>query len=89
VRPMEPFPVHLEVTGEGVSGPLQASVSFSMRGMDMGVNRYGFQPEGEGRWSARATLPVCSHGRRDWLAEVDLRGGNDRHWRAGFELTTQ
>jgi hypothetical protein len=40
--------------------------------MDMGLNRYQLITDGAGRWLAKVTLPVCSSGRGDWLAVVEV-----------------
>jgi hypothetical protein len=43
-----------------------------MQGMDMGSNRYQLLADGMGGWDGVITLPICSSGRTDWLADFDF-----------------
>jgi hypothetical protein len=52
----------------------KASASFQMASMNMGFNRYDFRAQGKGEWIANVTLPVCTAGRVDWIAELVLDG---------------
>lgn len=66
--------------------PLQeVYVSFSMRGMDMGFNRFSLQQNPSGDWVANMLLPVCSLGRNDWMVELWVKY-QDAYWRAQFEF---
>jgi len=68
---MQPFRVELEVTGLPPAIVTEVVVSFAMAGMDMGLNRYRLDPGSEpGRWRGQVTLPICSSGRTDWLAQI-------------------
>jgi hypothetical protein len=69
VQPLQPFAVEVE------AGAVESVfVEFSMRDMDMGMNRYRLEPDAaDGRWRAQVMLPVCSMGRRDWVARVETR----------------
>ncbi|TFU40539.1 hypothetical protein E4T99_08975 [Neisseria sp. WF04] len=50
-------------------------VSFSMRGMDMGFNRYKLLRRPDGSWAApQIRLPVCVQNRRDYLADIHIGG---------------
>lgn len=49
-----------------------AYASFTMRGMDMGFNRYRLLSGGAGNWHAQVLLPACVTGRRDWLLTLTL-----------------
>lgn len=69
-RALQPFPVSLQVTGS--EAPKGISVVFSMRGMDMGLNRYHLIGDATSGWKADITLPVCVSGRSDWVAEFEL-----------------
>ena len=88
VRPMTPFQIRLLAA----EGPLSASagveLEFQMRAMDMGLNRYRLRRDEQGIWSGRAILPVCSSGRSDWLAQLDIRDG-ERRWTAVLPFTTE
>lgn len=85
VRPLEAFPVRIQVQGSGAEAIAWARVEFEMTGMDMGVNRVSLtpRPEAANEWRGRATLPVCVTGRSDWLARVSL-GAQGRVYRADF-----
>ena len=49
-----------------------------MVGMQMGLNRYRLLQGEEHAWYANVTLPVCSSGRSDWIAEFELTSGQQR-----------
>jgi len=64
------FPLSLHVSGDE---PVQSvTVSFSMQGMDMGLNRYRLIGNATRGWKADVTLPVCVSGRSDWVADFEL-----------------
>ena len=76
MRALTPFPFSVEVRG---NQPVEAVlVSFGMQGMDMGVNRYQLISDGAERWLGNVTLPVCSSGRSDWVASVELSTRQNR-----------
>lgn len=52
----------------------EAHASFSMRGMEMGFNRYRLLPDGAGGWQAEVMLPACVQGRNDWLMLLEADG---------------
>ena len=56
-----------------VPGASSVQASFDMKSMQMGINRYRFQPQPDGSWRARVTLPVCVDGRSDWLMIIDIK----------------
>jgi hypothetical protein len=64
----QPFGLRLE----GVEAR-SVTAQFTMRGMDMGFNRYRFV-SGDGMWRARVTLPMCVSGRREWIMTLTLDG---------------
>jgi hypothetical protein len=68
VSPLQPF--QIELLGQALS---QVQVSFTMIGMDMGVNRFYFSHDTGDSWQAQVMLPVCSASRKDWLAEFLLK----------------
>lgn len=72
VRPMEAFEIRLHVLRDTLAADAQITVEFQMRGMDMGLNRYRLERAADGVWRGRAILPVCTTGRSDWLARVEL-----------------
>ena len=69
-RALQPFPVRLQLESESQADAV--TVAFSMRGMDMGLNRYRLIADASGVWAADITLPVCTSGRSDWLADFEL-----------------
>lgn len=66
---MRPFHLRLEI-------PLAHEVhaSFAMRDMQMGLNRYRLLPQGAGVWTGEVILPICVHGRSDWVMTLDVDG---------------
>lgn len=52
----------------------EVHASFSMRGMEMGFNRYRLLPDGNGSWQAEIMLPACVQGRSDWLMLLEVDG---------------
>jgi hypothetical protein len=49
---------------------------FSMRGMEMGLNRYRLLSDGPGRWHAEVMLPACIQGRNDWSLLLEANGSS-------------
>ena len=78
VRGLQPFPV--KVLFEAGGQVESVTVAFSMQGMDMGWNRYSLSDDSMSAWKAVVTLPICSTGRTDWIAEFDLLAAG-RHYR--------
>ncbi len=53
----------------------QVSISFSMKDMDMGFNRYMLEQQSPHTWQARQIhLPACVEGRRDYIADITIGG---------------
>jgi hypothetical protein len=83
----------LELTVDASRGgvPLEGAavaVDLSMPGMYMGENRAALAPAGGGRHRGKAVLVRCASGRRDWVAEVEVRpagGGEPVRVRFPFE----
>jgi hypothetical protein len=65
-------------------------VFMELRGlsMSMGLTRIPLAPEGEGRWSARASLPVCTSTEMRWRADVVVDSGARRRV-ARFDFTSR
>jgi len=68
-RPMQEFHVRVELPGTR-----EVHASFSMRDMEMGLNRYRLLPDGQGSWHAAVILPACVQGRQDWLLVLEADG---------------
>jgi hypothetical protein len=67
--PLEAFELNVHATGAK-----RVSAEFQMVGMDMGFNRYSLQPAAGGVLTAKAALPICVSGRRDWVLYLDIDG---------------
>lgn len=65
---LKPFDIFLTADGIDLQ---QANINFEMTGMDMGFNQFQFVRDGK-KWKASAVLPVCSLGRSDWLARLQI-----------------
>jgi hypothetical protein len=66
VAPLRQLTAQLTVS-EDIRNPL---LNLEMIGMDMGINRFRFVEKKPGVWEATIMIPVCSTGRRDWLASL-------------------
>lgn len=75
LRPLEPFSIALRVNPDAGA---RIEIEFQMRGMDMGLNRYRLDRDAEGVWRGRAVLPVCTTGRSDWYAVIEIAQGGKR-----------
>ena len=67
---MQPF--RLTVEAENAHA---VHVSFTMRDMPMGLNRYRLLSEGGGVWASQIILPICVQGRSDWLMLIEIDTG--------------
>lgn len=88
VRPMEAFEIRLHGLRDTLGADAQITVEFQMRGMDMGLNRYRLERAADGAWYGRAMLPVCTTGRSDWLARVEI-AQRGRRWVAELPFTVE
>ncbi len=69
-RALQPFPLSLRVDdGQALES---ATVEFAMLGMDMGQNRYRLRGDSMSSWTASITLPICTPGRSDWVADFEM-----------------
>jgi hypothetical protein len=66
-KPLKPFQVWVKAAG---ADAVQAS--FTMVGMNMGLNHYTLQPDRAGVFRAQVTLPICVSGRREWVLTLDI-----------------
>ncbi|HET8540967.1 MAG TPA: FixH family protein [Anaeromyxobacter sp.] len=89
LRAMQELAVRVGVRGgdPAPAAPRAVAVSFSMPGMKMGENRARLRATASGRWEGKAVLVPCASGRRDWIADVELTGGDGRRRGARFALT--
>ncbi len=70
---LKAFPVQVQI--DGVQNPQHIDVRliFSMQAMDMGDLQQKLQFNTEtGAWSGMVILPICTSGRSDWLARVEV-----------------
>lgn len=73
-------PFHLQLTAAPES-PIQIdeiNLEFSMQGMRMGLNKYRLLQAGDNVWTGKVTLPICTSGRSDWLADFDIQADGQR-----------
>ena len=72
---VKPFQVLVTVNG---LAPSRVEVDFAGIDMGMGLNRPQLQDQGNGRFSAVVSLPVCITGQMDWQVTVLIESGNQR-----------
>jgi hypothetical protein len=66
-KPLTAFQVWVKA-----AGAVTAQASFTMVGMNMGLNRYTLRPDVAGVFHAEVILPVCVSGRREWVMSLDI-----------------
>lgn len=68
----QPFDITLKNVPEDIEN---ITVSFTMKDMDMGFNRFNIRREPDGTWAAKQIrLPVCVENRHDYLADINIGG---------------
>lgn len=67
-------PFNVELTG--VPNDVQnVFLSFKMKEMDMGFNRFQLKKQGDGSWKTeQVRLPMCMEGRHNYLADISFDG---------------
>jgi hypothetical protein len=85
IRPLQAFPVTVHLAGMEAD---IVTVDFSMPSMNMGWNRYRLLRQSGGVWSGEVILPVCSSGRHDWVARVEVEASR-RRLTARFPVQTE
>lgn len=79
-----PFAAKLTGLPESVQS---VSLSFSMRDMEMGFNRFELKKQADSSWQIAAIhLPLCSSNRHDWLVNWQIDGKN---YQAPFQTQAQ
>jgi len=81
---LQVFPVEISLAGFAGSQPDSVSVRFEMPGMNMAGNQVQLSVN-NGHWRGRAMLPVCTSGRSDWQAVVDVKV-KEKTYRAVFDF---
>jgi len=67
------FPVQVSIKGLKQPQTAKLSLTFSMKGMDMGQVRQLLKWNKEKQyWQGQSILPICSTGRRDWRVSLEL-----------------
>jgi len=69
IKALEPLPLSVKV--EGVEAHA-ATVDFIGRGMDMGLNHFPLQPAGQGHFSGKGQVGICTQDVMPWRARVIL-----------------
>lgn len=72
---VKPFQILLNISGLEAS---RVEVDFAGVDMNMGLNRPLLQDQGNGRYVAEVTLPVCITGQMDWQVTVLIESGRQR-----------
>ncbi len=72
---VKPFRIELVVRG---LAPSRVAIDFAGIDMNMGLNRPEMIAQGDGRFVAEASLPVCITGWMDWQATVLIETGKQR-----------
>ena len=68
----QPFDIVLKNVPETTQ---EITVSFSMKDMDMGFNRFNIRRQNDGTWAAKQIrLPMCVENRYDYLADINIGG---------------
>ena len=66
----EPFDIVIENVPQNTGA---VSISFSMKNMDMGFNRYNLTKQSPRSWQAlQIRLPFCVEGRHDYTADITI-----------------
>ena len=66
----EPFDIVIENVPKNTGA---VSISFSMKNMDMGFNRYNLTKQSPRSWQAlQIRLPFCVEGRHDYTADITV-----------------
>lgn len=61
-------------------------IDFRMQSMNMGVNFYHLDKINAGTWKGKATLPVCTSRRSDWIVELQINH-QGKLWIAEYAFT--
>ncbi len=69
---LQAFPVEISLAGFAGNQPDSVTVRFEMPGMNMAGNQVQLFIN-DGGWRGKAMLPVCTSGRSDWQAVVDVK----------------
>lgn len=69
VEVMKPLDVRVELKNIKAE---KVVAQFNGTGMNMGINRYIFNHQPDGGYTANVTLPICVRNRMEWNAEIHL-----------------
>lgn len=65
-----PFDIDIDNVPAGIK---EVFISFSMKDMDMGFNRYKLIPQSQRHWQAKQIrLPICVQNRHNYLADIHI-----------------
>lgn len=65
-------PIQLKLRLEGLQ-PQHVELQLQSESMDMGLNRYTFNDQGNRRYGAELILPVCISNRMTWRADINVQ----------------
>jgi len=67
------FPVQIRLDGLPDSEEAHVNLVFTMKGMDMGEQKQKLLlDKPSGNWLGKVILPICTSGRSDWHAKVEV-----------------
>ncbi len=81
---LQVFPVEVSLAGFAGNELEAVSIRFEMPGMNMAGNQVQLSVN-KGLWHGKAMLPVCTSGRSDWQAMVDVKA-KGKTYRAIFSF---
>ena len=73
---LKPFQLRLQMDPKTTIQIDEINLVFSMAEMNMGLNKYSLIRESDELWIANVTLPICTSGRSDWLADFEITASN-------------
>ena len=78
---LKPFTLQLQLDQNTPVKVDEINLIFSMNGMNMGLNKYRLIQKNDALWVATVTLPICTSGRSDWIADFEIQSINQK-WKA-------
>ena len=75
---LKPFTLQLQLDQNTPLKVDEINLIFSMNGMNMGLNKYRLIQKNDALWVATVTLPICTSGRSDWIADFEIQSINQK-----------
>lgn len=83
IQYLKAFPNRIYLKNIADKDVRQISIDYVMIGMEMAANRSVFKRISSGVWQTESVIPICSSGRKDWVAVVRLQT-RQGIWQTGF-----